>query len=217
MKIPIDPLTFVPFVSSLFSLWSRTLRYEVHGDFSVISDAVQSGESIVVSMWHGEIFPITAYQRYLPNKFVVIVSQSKDGEFIARVIERLGHATVRGSSSRGGVKALLQAKRVIEKGDHIGIVTVDGPRGPRHKPKDGVFLLAQRAKAKIVPIRARVEKKKVFDKSWDRFVMPFPFSKCHLYVGDPIEVTSEKLDKGVLSQEKKRLEERMHALLPDEE
>ncbi|HKI80352.1 MAG TPA: DUF374 domain-containing protein, partial [Pseudodesulfovibrio sp.] len=105
----------------------------------------------------------------MTSQVVTFVSQSKDGEVIARVLEQIGHVTVRGSSTRGGVRALLQAKRIMEKQNRMAVFTVDGPKGPRHKPKDGIIFLAQRAGAKIVPLRAYPVSKKVFDKSWDHF------------------------------------------------
>jgi len=215
MKIPFDPANLAPLISGVFKLWARSIRFEPHGNWQSILDTNNDGEPIVIALWHGEIFPVTSFAYTVSSHFVTFVSQSKDGEVIARVLERLGHTTVRGSSSRGGVKALLQAKRVMQKENRMAVFTIDGPKGPRHKAKDGIIFLAQRAKAKIIPVRAFPVKTKVFEKSWDHFVLPTPFTRCPIYIGKPMSVTTEKLDKAAMEKEKKRLEERMHSLGPE--
>lgn len=211
MKIPIDPLKFIPLVSWIYRLWTRTIRFEVHGDWKLLLDANVSGDAFVAALWHGELFPVVGFANRIGGNYAAVVSQSKDGEFAAKLLESFGHKTVRGSSSKGGVKALLQLKRYMDKENRIGVFAVDGPRGPRHKPKDGVIFVAQRAGAKIVPIRAYPKWKKVFG-SWDRFVLPVPFSKCPIYIGEPMTVTDEKLEKDVMATERKRLEVRLNSL-----
>ena len=211
MKLPIDPTCFVPLITGIFKLWTKTLRFEPRGDFHTFKNMLDTGQPMVLALWHGELFPATAYGYTLTPRLVTFVSQSRDGEVIARVIERFGHVTVRGSSTRGGVKALLQAKRVMEREKRTAVVTVDGPRGPRHKAKDGAIFLAQRAKAKIIPLRAYPCKATTFN-SWDKFILPWPFTRCPVYFGEPMEVTEEKLEKDVLARERARLEERMLTL-----
>ncbi|WFS60890.1 lysophospholipid acyltransferase family protein [Pseudodesulfovibrio thermohalotolerans] len=215
MKTPIDSAAFTPFIASLFKLWVRTIRFEPVGESERLLDANRQGSPTVLALWHGEIFPVAAYGLTMSSHLVTFVSQSRDGEFIAQVLERLGHTTVRGSSSRGGVKALLQAKRVMERENRMAVFTIDGPKGPLHKAKDGVIFLAQRVGAKIIPLRAYPKRKKIFDKSWDHFVLPMPFTRCPIYIGEPMEVTSEKLTKEVLAQEAARLEARMLSLGPE--
>lgn len=214
MKIPFDPLKLVPLVSWIYRLWVATLRYEVHGDWESIFTANKSGDSFVVALWHGELVPVVGFAIRTEGDFAAVVSQSKDGEFAARLIESLGYVTVRGSSSKGGVRALLQLKRLIKKENHIGVFAVDGPRGPRHQAKDGVVFLAQRAGAKIIPARAYPKWKKVFS-SWDRFILPMPFSKCNVHVGAPITITHETLDKDTMARERKRLEDSLNGLGTD--
>ncbi len=167
---------------------------------------------MIMALWHGELFPAIAFGHTINVRPVTFVSQSKDGEFIARVLEKMGHVTVRGSSTRGGVKALLQAKRIMERDHRRAVFTIDGPKGPRHKSKDGVIFLAQRARAKIVPLRVFPKWRKIFEKSWDRFILPSPFTPCPVYLGEPMQVTEEKLTPDVIARERKRLEERMLAL-----
>lgn len=212
MKIRFDILKLVPLVSNLVKLWAKTMRFEVVGDYQSVFDINENGQPLIIALWHGELFPIIAHSHDKGHHFSVIVSQSKDGEFITRVLESFGVMGIRGSSSRGGVRALLQGKRAMERDKRMPVITVDGPRGPRHKAKDGVIFLAQRAGAKIVPIRCYPDKKKIFEKSWDKFVLPMPFSKCRVHVGELMTVTEEKLDKDVMAREKKRLEERLLTL-----
>ncbi|CCH47680.1 lysophospholipid acyltransferase family protein [Pseudodesulfovibrio piezophilus] len=214
MKIPINPTTFSPLVAFLFKLWAKTLRFEVHGDLDSLIAQNKTGKSYVIALWHGELFPIVAFSLGIAKDVFPLISQSKDGEFIARIFKTLGFVTVRGSSSRGGVKALLQAKRIMEKENKMAVVTVDGPRGPRHKSKDGVIFMAQRAKAQIVPVRAYPVTRKVFSQSWDHFLLPLPFSRCPIYIGEPMPVTDRKLDKGILAQEKNKLEKELLFLKP---
>ena len=216
MKIPFDPVSLSPLITGLFRIWTWTIRYEPQSSWHVINDMNAQGQPLILALWHGEIFPVTSYGNTITSNLVTFVSESKDGEIIARILERLGHKTVRGSSSRGGVKALLKAKRIMEKDNRIAVFTIDGPKGPRHKTKDGIIFLAQRANAKIVPLRAFPSKKKVFEKSWDKFVLPYPFARCPVFIGEPMEVTREKLDANVMARERKRLEDRMHALSPAE-
>jgi len=214
MKIPIDPVRFVPLVAALFNAWSHSLRYEVHDEHGVVEAICHGRQPLVLALWHGELFPATAYGCTITDRLVTFVSQSRDGEFIARVIERLGHVTVRGSSTRGGVKALLTAKRIMERENRRGVVTIDGPKGPPHKAKNGVIFLAQRAGARIVPIRAFPERRFVFERSWDRFALPYPFTRCPIYLGEPMAVTEEKLEGEVMERERERLERRMRELGP---
>lgn len=214
MKIPIDPLKLIPLVSGIFSFWTKTMRFEFQGELQSLLEYNNMRKPVILAAWHGDLFSLTGGQRLVDMRFAVMVSQSKDGEFIARIVERLGHSTVRGSSSRGGVKALIQAKKRMEKENDVVVVTMDGPRGPRHKVKDGIIYLAQKTDALIFPVRAFPEKAKIFVKSWDNFELPYPFTRSTICIGEGMAVTDEKLDKEVLKREKLRLEERMQALKP---
>lgn len=214
MKIKIDALRFAPLIARLFKAWVFTMRYIVSEKFFAVKSLNKNGQPFVIALWHDELFSIAGYGCLNVEGLMGIVSSSKDGEFIAVLMKSLGHTTVRGSSSRGGMKALLQAKRVMDKEKNMAVFAVDGPRGPRHEPKDGAIFLAQRAGAKIVPIRAYAAKAKRFEKAWDKFQLPYPFSRCELVVGDPYEVTTEKLNADVLQAERERLKEKLNSLKP---
>jgi hypothetical protein len=169
----------------------------------------EQGQSIIFALWHDELFPLTYLHR---NEGVVaVVSSSKDGEILARVMERLGFGTVRGSSSRKGLKALLAAlKEVRTKGRHV-VLTVDGPRGPRHQAKPGAVFLASKAGVPILPVRVRISRAKIFEKAWDRFQLPLPFARCEAIYGEPYQVP-EKLDASSLAAEQDRLTKKLEAL-----
>lgn len=212
MKIPIDPIRFAPAVAWLFKIWLKSMRFRLHGDMQGILDSNRGGQPLVIVLWHDELFSIAGYGCLNTTGLLGIVSPSNDGQFVASVMERLGQSTVRGSSSRGGVRALLAAKRIMAKENKMAVFAVDGPRGPRHEPKDGAIFLAQRAGAKVVPIRAFPARRKIFEKAWDRFQLPYPFTRCDLICGEPYAVTEEKLDADVLARERALMREKLDAL-----
>jgi len=192
-----------------YRLWHWTLRPVTHGwEESVRARA--EGRKLVFAMWHNELFMLSGMRE--AQNLLTIVSQSKDGDLAAGVLERLGYVTVRGSSSRGGVKALVAAYRTMRERDLDAVVTVDGPRGPRHKVKDGVVFLAQKTNALVVPIRAFSDRAKIFERAWDKFVLPLPGTRFRVFFGTPYEVTKEKLRGDVLAQEVGILEEKLGAL-----
>jgi lysophospholipid acyltransferase (LPLAT)-like uncharacterized protein len=115
-----------------------------------------------------------------------MISQSRDGELISKIVNRLGWRSVRGSSSRGGRDALREIKTLVHKGYKVGHI-VDGPRGPLGIVKPGLLLIAQISGAPIIPTITSAERKWVFN-SWDRFVIPKPFSRVIFRFGDEIYV-----------------------------
>jgi lysophospholipid acyltransferase (LPLAT)-like uncharacterized protein len=212
MKNPIDPIFFAPVIAAVFKAWIRSMRFAVDDRLAGIIARNKGGQPLVIALWHDELFSIAGYGCVNVQGLMGIVSSSKDGQFVASVMEGLGQTTVRGSSSRGGVRALLKAKRVMETENRMAVFAVDGPQGPRHEPKDGAIFLAHHAHALIVPIRAFPGRMKVFDKAWDRFQLPYPFSRCRLAVGEPYAVTEAKLDAEVLNTERARLKNALDAL-----
>lgn len=216
VKIPIDPLRLTPALSLLYKGWVRSLRFDDQGGWAKVQSLHEARQPLVLCIWHEEIFAATGYGFTKTKDVVTFVSQSKDGEIITRVLHSLGHVTARGSSSRGGVRALLRAKRIMERENRMAVFTIDGPRGPRRIPKEGPLFLAQRAGAMIIPIRAFPERKYVFEKSWDHFQVPAPFTRCLVRIGEPFEVTSEKLTETVMEKERERLRQAMESLERDE-
>ena len=207
MKVP--PWLIAPLVYPLYRLWCSTLRMTEVGREPI--DALEAAQKpMMCSLWHDEVFPIMYVRRTL--RIVTVVSQSNDGEYLARLLQALGIITARGSSSRGGLSALLQAARLMREQNYNGCITVDGPRGPRHKVKDGAIFLAFRTPAYVVPMRVFMERAKVF-RSWDKFQLPLPFSRVHIIWGEPYLVTAAaKLTEDEIARECRELETRLDAL-----
>jgi hypothetical protein len=119
----------------------------------------------------------------------VLTSRSYDGEYIARVIEKLGYRAVRGSSSRGAVSALRELQRELEAGEFVAF-TIDGPRGPKYVAKPGPIHLSRTTAAPIFCFYVAVERAWIL-KSWDAFILPKPFSRVHCYVCSPFVVPED--------------------------
>ncbi len=145
------------------------------------------GGSPLYAFWHGQLLPLAYVMR--GRDIVVLVSEHRDGEYITQVIHRLGYDTVRGSTTRGGFRSLVELARLGLSGRAIAI-TPDGPRGPRRQAQIGVLLAAQRGRTPIVPLAMSVSRARQLD-SWDRFVIPKPFARGVVAFGAPIEVPPE--------------------------
>ncbi|MBK8230395.1 MAG: lysophospholipid acyltransferase family protein [Candidatus Eisenbacteria bacterium] len=138
---------------------------------------------VALAFWHHNILPLC--WGFRGREITVLVSESADGEIISQIIHRLGIGTARGSSSRGGLRALLALTRVAETAPVA--ITPDGPRGPRHQLQPGVLLVAQRAGVPIVPLASGARARKRL-RSWDRFLVPLPFARVRIFVGAPISL-----------------------------
>jgi lysophospholipid acyltransferase (LPLAT)-like uncharacterized protein len=193
----------------LISALGHTLRWRVEG-LEHCDAIVASGRQPVMAFWHGRILPATFYFRR--RGIVVITSENFDGEWIARIIERFGYGTARGSSTRGGVKALLQMARDMEHGRPAGF-TLDGPRGPARVAQPGAVWLAQRTGNPILPFHLEASSAWTMG-SWDRTQIPKPFSTVALVVGEPMTV-GEDLEAARLELEArlKALEDRALLLI----
>ncbi len=211
----ISPNLISPALTLLYRAWIHSLRFDDGGGLKRITAAVDSGRPVMLAFWHAELFALAGFGvRYLPDRLATVVSDSSDGELVAQVITRIGYGTARGSSTRGGLKALIGLKKHMEQG-RIGAITVDGPRGPRHRVKDGAVYLAQRTGALLFPMRSMPLGMHVFERSWDSFQLPWPFVRCLVRVGQAMEFQSEKkVTPGMLAREGLRLEMAMHDTLP---
>ncbi len=165
------------------------------------------GNSFIFILWHGKmLFPIYMHRNM---GICAMVSEHDDGEMISQTIHRLGYTTVRGSSTRGGVKAFVQLLTQVKKGV-IGCILPDGPRGPRHYLKPGVVLLASRSQRPLLPLTFCAAKP-IALKSWDQFTLWRPFSKLCLLYGEPIYVPAN-LDEAGLETWRQVAQKRMDSL-----
>ena len=147
-------------------------------------------QPIILACWHGQLLPLMWHHR--GEGVSVLISEHKDGEIVARVAQRLGFVTIRGSTSRGGGRALLTLSRLLTEGRDVAI-TPDGPRGPAHVYAPGALIAAQRAGAPVVPIAMAVDRAWRL-RSWDRFTVPKPFARITVAYGEPtwVEATDAR-------------------------
>ncbi len=212
----INPSLISPALTLLYRAWVRSIRFEDAGQMHRLLAPLEAGRPVMLAIWHAELFALTGYGMCrLDGKLATVVSDSRDGEIIAQVLTRIGYGTARGSSTRGGLKALIALKRHMDEG-RIGVITVDGPRGPRHKVKDGAVYLAQKTGAVLFPVRCRPAAKHVFTRSWDRFELPMPFCHCPVYFGQALEFPGDKPTPELLAAGRQRLEQALHEALPPE-
>ena len=138
-----------------------------------LREARREKRNVVFVLWHGELLPLLWHHR--GQGVAVVISEHRDGEIIARIAESLGYRTVRGSSSRGGGRALIGLMRELESGHDVA-VTPDGPRGPAHVFAPGAAIAAQRTGAPLLPVRVSASRAWRL-RSWDRFMFPKPFAR----------------------------------------
>jgi lysophospholipid acyltransferase (LPLAT)-like uncharacterized protein len=184
----------------------HTLRWRVEGlhHFEAI---IASGRQPVMGFWHGRILPATYYFRR--RGIVVITSENFDGEWIARIIERFGYGTARGSTTRGGLRAIHQLVRDMRTGKPAGF-TLDGPRGPARVAQPGAVWLAAATGNPLLPFH--LEASSFWSvRSWDQTQIPKPFSTVALVVGEPVEVPKDT-SSGALESARVDLERRLAAL-----
>jgi lysophospholipid acyltransferase (LPLAT)-like uncharacterized protein len=144
----------------------------------------QQGENIIACFWHGRLLAMPF--AYKGSGAKVLISRHRDGEFIARVIRYFGLGTIRGSYGKRSVSPVREMLAELKEGTDIAI-TPDGPKGPRYRMKQGIVELARLTQRPIVPVTYGASKKKLFN-SWDRFLLPYPFSRIFFLWGDPIYV-----------------------------
>ena len=166
-----------------------------------------SGRQPVMAFWHGRILPATFFFRR--RGIVVITSENFDGEWIARIIERFGYGTARGSTSRSAKRAMLQMVRDMAAGKPAGF-TVDGPRGPARVAQPGAVWLAKATGNPVLPFHLEASAHWTM-RSWDRTQIPKPFSTVALVVGEPMEVARDA-SEAQLEAARVDLERRLGAL-----
>jgi len=189
---------FLAFLASSFiALHARTLRVErtTHPDFARVDP-----HRVLFAFWHGRQFLLAAGFRTWGIAIVTAVSWA--GDIQARTLARLGYVPLRASSRRRGFEAILEMKRAVERG-HAVAVAVDGPNGPAYRSKPGIILLAKELGCPIVPVATGARRAWVLPRTWDDYLMPAPFSRCLVAIGEPIwaaadgGITTEDLDRAL--------------------
>lgn len=175
----------------LIRVIGATLRYQLATEPGCLGDDLNSAPLAIWCFWHCCVIPAT--YRLRQKKIAVMTSKSFDGEYIARIIHKLGYIPVRGSSSRGGAAALLGMREQLEQGHPVAF-TIDGPRGPRYIAKPGPVVLAKKTGHPISCFYVAVERAWILN-SWDRMMIPKPFSRAMLYASNPIYVPPNTTDE----------------------
>jgi Kdo2-lipid IVA 3' secondary acyltransferase len=200
----------VAFGHRLLQIWARTLRFQIEDRANVIG--VPPNDRYIGALWHNRLllFPFVL-KRYLPERRgAALISTSRDGAILADLIERFNFEVVRGSSSRRGASAIRQLAEVIASGKDV-VITPDGPRGPAYELGQGIVFLAQQSGAAVVPVNMeysgcwRV-------KSWDRFILPKPFSTVRVIFGPPHWVAQTSSEQE-FERERQRLQAAMMQLV----
>ena len=196
---------------NIYKAICSTLRIE-EVNREVVDAAHARGERLIFCLWHDELFSLIPVARHL--KVVAIVSPSKDGDYLERILASNNVGAVRGSSTRGGVRALLSLARMMKSEQVHACITIDGPAGPRHVAKEGGLFLANRTGGRIIPVRISM-KNSFKAPTWDKFQIPLPFSKVVIRFGEPwgegqLEVPN--IEEDTLTRNKARLEKELNEL-----
>jgi len=200
----------IPFGFYLLKIWERTLRYEIDDRSGIVGQPVR--ENYIGALWHNRllIFPSVLRRFFADRSGAALISASRDGDLLSDAIRRFGFDIVRGSSSRLGASALLQLSDVLSRGRDV-VITPDGPRGPAYELGPGIIFLAQKTGASVIPIN--MEYSSCWRvKSWDRFIIPRPFSKVRVIIGQPREIRLTSTPEEFES-ERLRLEDAMMSLV----
>lgn len=164
-------------------------------DFHHYLRLLKSGKPFIFALWHGRQF-LLAYT-FRQGRVRILVSKSRDGELISRPLNRLGLCTVRGSTSRGGHEAYLKLGEFLAAG-HTLAITPDGPRGPAGTVAPGIVAIAKNLKAPILPLTTSA-RTAWYANSWDRFLVPAPFTSVVLAFGPPVIVPQSASDQELLA------------------
>ncbi len=193
----------------LYSSISATLRISEYGR-EAVDELNAKGQRMIFCLWHDELFSLIPIARQL--RIAAVVSPSRDGDMLARILASKNVEAVRGSSTRGGMRALVALAHVMQKSLIHACITLDGPAGPRHKAKDGALFLASRTRAHIVPVRIFCHNA-LRCPTWDRFQVPLPFSRASILIGRPWEADAVlDIEEPGISAARLRLEKDLEAL-----
>lgn len=175
--------------SAYLLVWlvGSTLRFRFTVEEGSLSDGKRRAQPGIYCFWHRAM--IASAYHFRNMQIAIMISRSFDGECIARIVQKLGFRPVRGSSSRGGAGALIGMRQELELG-HPAVFTADGPRGPLYVAKPGPVLLAQKTGTKICCFHVAIERAWIL-KSWDRMMVPKPFSRASFYITSPLEVSAD--------------------------
>ncbi len=195
--------SFHRFLYHFIRIYSTTFRFEIENE-ARWRQLIERGKPVLLCTWHQQFFAaIRPFKRYAQYRPGLMISRSRDGDIIAAVARQTGWITKRGSSSRGGKSALCSMISHL-KDARLAAHILDGPTGPMGVVKAGVIRLAHAAQATVVPFSVSASRAHYFN-SWDRFMLPLPFSRVTLQFGDPLHFSPTR-DPKAFEQQRAKLE-----------
>lgn len=193
--------------AQLIRLVRLTGRWRIHGS-EPLAERLARDEPVIGCFWHGRLM-MMPYLWPRGPRVSVLISHHRDGRLIARAMRHLGIGTVAGSSSRGALSATRQMLSLLQAGESVAI-TPDGPRGPCMRVAPGVIRLAALSGAPILPAAYSCRRRRMLS-SWDRFIIPLPFSQGVYVIGEPLTVPGDA-DEATLEQARGELEDRLNTI-----
>lgn len=198
------------------SVLGKTIRFDMthklkneHEGWKAVERFTTEKPLCIAVFWHDRILLMTYFWRF--SNYASMVSESFDGEYIARVSQRFGHGIARGSSTRGGTKALRIMKNLLKKEKFSLTLTIDGPKGPRYKVKSGAILLSKITGIPILP--TLIQPKNFWTvNSWDKMQIPKPFTRAKIFVAEPIFVPQDA-DKNDLENKRQEVQRKLDELV----
>jgi len=184
-----------------------TSRFRSHGEAPALQ-MLAEGRPFLLAFFHGRLFLLMHHLKEYP--LTVMVGISYLGEIQSRTLRAQGFKTVSGSRSKGAARALTRLIRDVREG-RVGAFAVDGPRGPYGEVKAGVVYAAKKLGVPIVPVMTSASPAVVFRSSWDRFLLPLPFSRAVVRFGEPV-VLDRNMDDGAMKNDCARLAEILNRL-----
>lgn len=201
MKIRVNPniasFAGAVFIRALASTW----RVEWRGQGNLDKARNETGQ-VIFAFWHGRLLALAWAHR--GRNIHVLASEHYDGDLMGRIIERLGFGHVKGSTTRGGARAIRDLAKLLRRAIDIGLA-VDGPRGPRSIVKQGAVEIGRLASSAIIPVTSSARTRRLLG-SWDRFQLPAPFTKVIVEYGEPV-IVPDRADSAKIEGERLRLEE----------
>jgi lysophospholipid acyltransferase (LPLAT)-like uncharacterized protein len=195
MKIRLNAKVTSFFASVLIRILGATWRMEIRG-CEHLEQARKMSESVIFVFWHGRLLVLSWSHR--GSRVYILASEHYDGDLMGKTIEWLGLGHLKGSTTRGGTRALRELRSLLGGGHDIGL-TVDGPKGPRGKVQQGATELSRLASSAVLPVSDTARGRKIFG-SWDRFQLPVPFARVIVEYGEPLIVPA-----GAGAEERERL------------
>ncbi len=204
---------FIPYLLfGIFRIWYLTLN--AHSKNPDVEKYIRGlPGKYILTMWHGRIFYLFYYCRDLTDLYLLI-SPSQDGDILARLGELMGYSIIRGSSFKKAVPSARSLIKVLKREGRI-VIIADGSRGPRCKVQPGLLQIAGITGAPVIPLTFDARRKWILN-SWDRFVLPFPFTRCAVNSGDPIQIP-RRMDEESLRQKQMELESILNQLTLESE